>query len=283
MAEHWSDIGANRVMLEGKYLYRMIDLQDDFSAYHLIILPDTIRLNPELAKRLQVYLNGGGKIFATGKSGLMLNQDCFALNFGADFKGENPFAPITLYRILILSPATPHVMYGQGYLIELNGGKSDADRCNPYFNRDITHFCSHQHTPNEPDTAGPAVSITNNTAYVSWDIFSDYAQSGSLHLKELAVHMIDRLLSDQKTIKTNLPDRAITTLTYQEKQNRYINHMLFAHTTVRGSYAPIGGEAQDVEVIEDIVPLYNIDVVVVIQTPKSCAFGAPRNRISFHV
>ncbi len=33
------DVGANRIMLEGGYLYRFIDLEADFCAYKLIILP----------------------------------------------------------------------------------------------------------------------------------------------------------------------------------------------------------------------------------------------------
>lgn len=37
---------------------------------------------------------------------------------------------------------------------------------------------------------------------------------------------------------------------------------MFAYTTIRGFYQPIGGETKNVEVIQDLVPLYNVKVKV---------------------
>ena len=63
--------------------------------------------------------------------------------------------------------------------------------------------------------------------------------------------MIESLIGDSKTISTNLADRGVATYTYQENENRYVAHLLFAHTTKRG---------KDVEIIEDIIPLYGIEL-----------------------
>ena len=58
--QRYGDIGANRIMLEGKYLYRLIDLECRFEDYKVLILPDTIRVDGKLKKRLEAYLSRGG-------------------------------------------------------------------------------------------------------------------------------------------------------------------------------------------------------------------------------
>ena len=58
----------------------------------------------------------------------------------------------------------------------------------------------------------------------------------------------------------DVPDRAVVTYTKQEKENRHILHLLFAHTTVRG---------KNTEVIEDTVPLYNVKCSVKCDTEPS--------------
>ena len=72
---------------------------------------------------------------------------------------------------------------------------------------------------------------------------------GSFHVKELLCHAIDALLGDEKILTTDLPDRGVTTLMEQETENRLVHHLLFAYTTNRG---------KKTEVIQDIIPLYNI-------------------------
>ena len=62
---------------------------------------------------------------------------------------------------------------------------------------------------------------------------------------------LDRLLGDKKTFITNLPAQGIVTLTEQE--GRYICHMLYASPVKRGN---------GIEVIEDIIPLYDTEISV---------------------
>lgn len=76
---------------------------------------------------------------------------------------------------------------------------------------------------------------------------------GSFHIKELLCHMLDLLLGEEKTLTVGLPDRGVTTLMKQPAENRLVHHLLFAHTTNRGTKT---------EVIEDIVPLYDIPAAV---------------------
>ncbi len=274
--KHWGDIGANRILLEGKYLYRFIDLQEDFKKFKLIILPDTIKLTEELSKQLSDYISNGGKILASGTSGLDSYGKQFLLNFGAAFIGENSSKPDYMITQVPLSTGnSPHIMYEQGYLIEVTSGTEFAARQNAYFNRDILHFSSHQHTPNDDSKAYSAAVMTSNTAYISWNIFSDYGKMGSLHQKEIVVHAIDTLLGSDKTVSTDFIDKGILTLTKQTEENRYINHLLFAHTTNRGTFTWDNVE-HPMEVIEGIVPVYDVKIILNLKEPVRKIYLAPQ-------
>ena len=277
-SKRYADIGANRVLLEGKYLYRFIDCYSDFNQYKLIILPDTIRLNETLLKRLKEYLQAGGKVLASGVSGLMCDEESFGLDFGAEFEGENTFCPDYVVPYFDLSTGhSPHVMYEQGYVIKITTGESLAARYNPYFNRDVYQFSSHQHTPNRPQKAGEAVVYHGKTAYIGWQIFSDYGKKGSLHLKELITHIIDQLLGETKTLQVEFPDRGVTTLTHQAHLKRYIHHMLFAHTTIRGGFEIFKDSYQTIEVIESIIPVFNTKVKLKMSKPIKKVLLVPQN------
>ena len=248
------DIGANRILLEGKYLYDILDLESDFSKYRLLILPDDIRLDDALAGRLAEFLAKGGKVLATGESGLKADADAFALPFGAEFLGKNEYRPsYYIPQFETVNGETAYVMYQQGYRIRPTNGTCFALEQDPYFNRTPEHFSSHQHTPNNPDVSAPCAVLTANTAYLGWKLFSEYAEMGSFHVQELLRHAIDALLGSEKTLTTDLPDRGVVTLMEQKAENRLVNHLLFAYTTNRG---------QKTEIIQDTIPLYDVHVTI---------------------
>ncbi len=145
-----------------------------------------------------------------------------------------------------------------------------ADVQNPYFNRTAEHFCSHQHAPNDSSKSYPAVAIKNNIAYIGWDIFSGYSLYGDFHKKEIVDFVLNKLMNNDYTVETTLPDRGIVTVMQQD--NRKIVHLLFAHTTNRG---------RNTEVIEDLIPLYNINVELKCDKPKSVKLVPENQEINF--
>ena len=78
-----ADAGAVRIMLEGKYLFDVIDTEAPLEKYKLVILPDRIRLDEALAEKLRVFCAAGGKVLATGESGLGIDGETFLLDLGA--------------------------------------------------------------------------------------------------------------------------------------------------------------------------------------------------------
>ena len=257
-----SDMGASRILLEGKYLFNIVDHFEDLTPYKLVILADYGRLDDAMADKLKAYIAGGGKVICSGKSGMKKDADEFMLDLGVKYEGENEFIPnYMIPEYEAINGRTAYIMYQQAYNISATKGSVEALLEDSYFNRTVEHFCSHQHTPNNPGADRPAVVLTDNTAYIAWNIFTDYAKMGEYHVKELVLHLVESLIGDERSVLVNnLPDRGVVTYTHQAAENRYVAHLLFAHTSKRGD---------NVEIIEDIIPVYGVELTANVPTkPK---------------
>ncbi|MBQ8551374.1 MAG: hypothetical protein IJ428_01015 [Clostridia bacterium] len=98
--------------------------------------------------------------------------------------------------------------------------------------------------------------------HTSWGEFGGFKHPNALRYEAaLSISQGAKCsIGDERSITTNLPDRGVATYTYQEAENRYVAHLLFAHTTKRG---------KDIEIIEDIIPLYGIKLTAATPTaPK---------------
>lgn len=261
------DTGAVRVLLEGKYLFDVIDAEEPLGKYKLLLLPDHIQLDEKLTKKIKAFTAAGGKVLATGESGLD-SDDRFVLDLGCEMKGKSGFRPVYFrpkFELDALANAA-FVIYEQAYDIEAKpGAEVTIERENPYFNRTTFAFSSHQHTPNDPSARFPAATVGSDGGYISSELFSEYARKGSLIAKLLLHGMIDRLLGE-KTIISNLPAQSVATLMNQPAESRLVCHLLYVSPVRRGS---------GIEVIEDIVPLYGVCVSVKTGKPPKKVYLAP--------
>ncbi len=271
-AKNAEDDGANRILLEGHYLYDIVDTEADYSKYKLLILPDHIALRGAFKKKVLEYVNNGGKLLLTGTSGL--DEDGrFAVDTGARFIGKNELCPGYIRPEYELYPngKTSYVMYSQGYKAELTDGFSGEVRAllvNSYFNRTAEHFCSHYHTPYDRQKTDVGAFVTKNVGYIGWEIFTEYATEGSVHLKYVVIDMIDSLLGKDKTAETTLPAQGIFALTRQnyEDGERLVNHIAYAIPKLRG---------KNIEIIEDIPTLLDTRVTVKTDKKPSRVYLAP--------
>ncbi len=260
-----ADAGANRMLLENNYLYNFIDEKADLSDYKLLILPDVAGVSDSFTEKIKRFTENGGLVIASGES--IVRDSRFILDTGADFLGENEFSPTYLIPCFpTVNGDTAYIMRCNSYKLALGDGTVSAYRQNPYFNRTREHFCSHMHAPNNDAEAFPAVVRKGNIAYIGWDIFTAYATHGHLCFKEIFTHTIKSMLGDNVSARACIPDKAVMTLARQK--DRSILHLLFAHTTLRG---------RSTEVIEDTVPLYNVECTVRTDKRPSRVYSAPDN------
>lgn len=266
-----ADIGVCRVLLESHYLFDMIDADMAFDGYKMLILPDDIRISDELKMKLDAYLAAGGKLMLTGDSGLNEDGTEFQFDIGAKFAGKNDFEPDYLMPIDELQAEflnSPLVMYCTSNKINVDQGRSLGKVENSYFNRSYKHYCSHQHTPNNPeDCQYDCGSLNGNILYLAHPVFSIYRGLGAVAYKQYAVKAIDMLLGEDKSLTVNLPSTARISLMDQTKENRSILHLLYANTINRGGAMQLSGgnlesKARSVEVIEELLPLRDIEVTL---------------------
>lgn len=264
------DVGACRMLLEGKYLYDVLDAECDFEKYKLLILPDSIRITEQIADKLKAFVANGGKLLCSGVSGTDENNR-FIFDLGVRSITKSKFNPSYYhphYNALGLTPSS-YVMYSQMYDTDVTlDAKVLGYSRNTFFNRAPEHFCSHRHTPFVTEDNTPAVVIGKQGGYIAYDIFSEYAEVGSYILKDTVLRVIDELLGSEKTLATNLPSSGVVTLNRQPEKSREVLHMLYATPVKRG---------KRVEVIEDLEPVFDTTFEIKTAPIKSVTL-VPQNK-----
>ena len=254
-----TDVGAMRLLCDGHYLFHVVDDEHDLSPYKLVVLPDNIELDERLKAKLAAYVKNGGKLLATGRSGIDADGS-IAFELGAIRRGDREIYPI--YAI----PKIPLADLGEaGYVIyerpthkiELAPGAEElASASEPYFERTREHFCSHKHAPQAPGCAGSAATLGKEGAYIAFPICFEYANIGSQFVKQLFCATVDLLLGDEKTVSApTVPTQAAVTLLDQAGESRFVAHVVYAPRNLKGN-------ARKVEVIEDCLPIYNTKITV---------------------
>ncbi len=281
------DVGAGRLLLEGHIPFEVVDTEMEFSRYKVLVLPDDVRVNAVLKAKLESYLAGGGKLILSGGSGLDAEQDAFALNLPLTDAGWNPLSPDYIEAAPAFAPdfaKTPFVMYLPSRRIKADGGESLGKIYDPYFNRDFRHFCSHQHTPYCPEPSGfDAGVMSDRILYFAHPVFSIYRGFGMVSLQEFVLKAVRRFLGAELQVKAKLPTTARVSLLEQLAENRAVLHLLFATTINRGGAGlnipghPFGN-SRPVEVIEELLPLSDIETSVKLDRPVKSVRLVPQGK-----
>ena len=274
-----ADDGAAQMLQELKLPFDVTDPSAKLEAYRLIVLPDEIPVDGELAARLDRFVAQGGKLLLTGTSALDADGT-FAVDAGIRRSGPPvPFTPSYVRAGKDLDAGitqTPFVVYGTGQAIAAEGAEVLAEIVPPYFNRSYAHFSSHQHTPDDPKAPalGAAVTATESVGYIAFPIFTIYRAMGQPLYKYLVRGLIARLLP-QPAIITDLPSSGRATLTRQQQPDRHILHLLYGAPQVRGKAVPNGeGGVRVMEMIEDIPTLGPVTTSVRLAAAPSRVYDA---------
>ena len=248
-------LGVTRLLQEGRHQFDVIDTAGDFSRYRVLVLPDSIPVGPALARRLEEYVAGGGALLASHRSGLDEEQGAFALpSLGIRLVGEAPASPDFLQpregfgRGL---PRTEHVMYLRGLEVAAQEGTEVlADVLVPYFNRAWDHFVSHRHTPSSGRVGYPGIVQRGRVVYFAHPVFTQYSRNAPRWCKTFVLDALDRLLPDP-LVRVDGPSTLVATVTAQPAERRWIVHLLHYVPERRG---------QDFDVLEDVIPLFDLKV-----------------------
>ena len=297
-------VGAVRMLQEGGHQFDVVDSETSWDGYRVLILPDAVTLDEELARKVSNYLAAGGKLIASFESGLMPDRSDFALPaWGVRKTGDGPvdacgglvrgsnFPKGDYVDYLRAERAlagglrdTEYVMYMRGLEIEAGKGTEILARMVPaYFDRTWQHFCSHRQTPSSGEPAGPAAARTGEVIYFAHPIFRQYNQNAPRWCKQLLLNALDMLMPDP-VLRHGGPSSVLTAVNEQAVENRWVVHLLHYVPERRG---------QDFDVIEDVLPLYDVGVSLRLPGPvagvhcvpggEPLAFKEAMGRISFTV
>jgi Hypothetical glycosyl hydrolase 6/Beta-galactosidase trimerisation domain len=273
-----SILGASSMLTQLFCQFDVLDSECDFKKYSVIILPDEIPVNQDLADKLKTYIQEGGSVLATYKSGLNEQETEFALEeLGVSFKQEAPYNPdfIRVYEPLKTGlPNMDLVMYERGLEVNaVRGTEILADVLRPMFNRTHEHFYGHRHAPASSEVVYPGIVRKGNCIYCAHPVFSTWHKHAPRWCKQIARNALNMLLP-KPLIKTSAPSTALVTINEQEAENRWVVHILH--------YIPIRRTKQ-YDVIEDMIPLNNVKVSVKVPKRVAQVQSVPNKKsIPFH-
>ena len=257
------DVGAARILLETHVNFDVVDAAADLTRYRLLILPDEVTLDDEaLRTNVRAFIDAGGTLVLSGRSGMNSDGTEFLVDVGALPLGESPWCPDYAQVAEGLREGLveqPFVLYERAQEVKIaDGVEVLAQAWRPYFNREFRHFCSHQHTPPAEPASYPAAICKGKVLYFAHPVFTNYRNKGTQLARDYVWSLI-RHVHGRLDVEVGLPSAGRVSLMRQEAEKRHVLHLLYATPIARG---------RGVEVIEDVVPLFDVPVSLKLQASR---------------
>ncbi|MCG8306933.1 MAG: alpha-L-fucosidase [Cytophagales bacterium] len=248
------DEGTARMLLENQINFVVANNLKDWSKLQVIIIPGNVQLSDEEAGRLSAFQADGGKLLVMGKGAFDGKKQRFQLDLGVKYLGEANYDKDYLYVARPTSEdlvASPFLNYRPAIRVKAaEDSKVIATIREPYFSRTWEHFTSHANTPYKLEDAGhPGVVKVGKNIYIAHELDRMYFEHGARVHRELFMEAF-RALDIEPMVSADLPSLGRMNLLHQPEHRRYVVHLLYAAPIQRGS----------VQVIEDLVPIYNTNV-----------------------
>ena len=263
-----TDEGATRMLAQLRQQFDVVNAGSRLEAYELLVLPDAIGVDGELAKRLARYVKGGGAVLASGMSGVDGEGKKVLLpEVGIRAEGMSPFTTTYIRfgkEIGRDVPESDHVMYERGVRVKPGAGAESLARVvEPYFERAWDHFSSHRQTAPDKVSRYSAAVQKGRCVYIAYPIFSAFAVHGNWPYRLLVRNVLERLLPEQ-LVRVEGPTSLEATVMRQGK--RVIVHLL--------NYVP-ERRARDLDLVEDVVPLFDVKVSLKVGKRPRRVYMAP--------
>ncbi|MBN2497331.1 MAG: beta-galactosidase trimerization domain-containing protein, partial [Deltaproteobacteria bacterium] len=260
--------GAARMLAEAHLLFDVVSPQARLESYEALVLPDEIRLDAELAARLEAYLAQGGKVLATAESGLAESEARFALGaWPVTFSGQARFSRQYLLPGKELRrhiPDMPHALYCSGLEVRARrGAEVLATLGDPYFSRSAERFSGHTEVAMARRTRRPAIVRQGPVVYIQSPLFTAYALTAYPVYRQIVARMLDGLLGS-RAVEAALPTTA--RLSLLQRGRRRIVHLM--------SYVP-ERRAAGLDIIEESQPLYHVRLRVRVSRRPGRVYLAP--------
>ncbi len=265
------DRGVVGMLLEAQIDFKIVDPSKPLDEFDAVVLANT-RLDEKSAAKLNAFARRGGGVLAIGSSGLDVAGKKFLLDVGAKYVGPANYELDYLVAGKELSAGlveSPFLNYAAAIRVKPQAGtKVLATIREPYFNRTYKHYCSHQNTPNQLKAAPqPGAIRKGNIVYLPHVLGDIYCVHGARVHRQFFLNALG-LVYKRPNFKTTMPSAGRATFVHQPERHRYVAHLMYGPPLVRGRC----------QVIEDLVPLYNVPVEIRVSQKVKRACLAPSGR-----
>lgn len=244
--------GISNILLENQLDYDLV-CDNDFEKYDTVIIPGKAVLSDDALAALKCYLEKGGKLILMADA--LVKDGKFQLDFGMEYLGEGEYDCDYLIPKVKNDevPAAPMLCNFPGHRVDAGDAQVIAEFITPYFKRTYEHFCGHKNTPhNKQSKRFAAIAKKGNVVYISHTLSKEYLTYGSIFHKRYFMMALGLVYGGGMLKVEGLGSQGRCTAICQPEKNRYCVNMVYASPVRRGK----------AEIIEDILPLYNIKVTL---------------------
>ena len=253
-----ADEGLSNILLENQIDYDIV-YADDYTNFSVVIFPDGAVLSEASLAALKAYLAEGGKLVLMGNA--LVQNGAFQLDFGVTYLGHatkdcDYLRPIGKNTAGL--PDAPMLCNLPAVQVAVTEGDILAEILPPYFSRTYARFCGHKNTPYDKSaTSLPGIVRNGNVVYLAHPMSRLYHKYGSLYHKRYLIYALRQIFTGGAFTIEGLGSQGRATMIHQPEENRYCLNMVYAAPVRRGC----------AEIIEDLLPLYDIKVTVTVDKP----------------
>lgn len=256
--------GVSNILLENQIDYEII-FDNDFEEFDTVIFPDKSVVDDDALDKINTYISKGGKVLFMADA--LVKNGAFQIDCGAEYIAPSEFDNdyiFTSQKYIEELPDAPMLCYSAGHKISLTDGEVLAELIPPYFNRTVGRFCGHLNTPHNKEAKPmPAIVQKGNVLYMAHSMPMQYMEFGSLYHKRYFMLALGRIFGGGAFKVSGLGSQGRCTMIKQEDKNRYCFNMVYAIPVKRGC----------AEIIEDIMPVYNIEIVLNVKEKITKAYN----------
>ena len=280
-----TDEGATRMLTQLRAQFDVVQETSDLGKFDLLVLPDAVPMSAGLVLKLHGFLKKGGKVLASGTSGLNADgTEVLLRELGILGHGMSPFKA-TYMRLgdkvsasdgALASYDADHIVYDRSVRVTVGEkGHVLARIVEPYFDRNWQHFSSHNQTPGDKVSRYAAAVATENTAYIAFPVFNSFGEHGNLPYRLLVKNILNGMI--EPLVKVGGPSYVEATVQRQPavagRGRRTIVHILAYQAQRR---------TPTLDLIEDIVELRDVPVSLKLaKAPKTVYLAPSREPLEF--
>ncbi len=266
-----ADHGVVNILLETHNDF-IVANENNLDQLELLIIPSQQCLTDKQAQKLNDWVKRGGKLIVFGEGAMDESGKKFALDMGVDYLGTSAFN----FDFTVVKPelgeevvSTPFLNYEPALLTKPTTALTLAAIREPYFNRTWEKYSGHRATPYKlDDSPFPAVVKNGNVIFFAHKLDQMYYTSGVRLHRQMVSNAIDLLYQSPNLKVKNLQSSGRQSFLKQEKENRYVAHLLYAPALQRG----------EVQVIEDFVPISGVEIEVIVPEKVKKVYQIPNGK-----